>query len=146
MNNMRLELKRKALLPEYTIGDLFVDGKLFCNTLEDTVRDLNKDGDLNDAGEGKVYGQTAIPYGTYEVVITYSNRFKKQLPLLENVKGFEGIRIHPGNTKEDTHGCILVGVNSKKGMVTESKKTFDKLFSLLRDAVEMKETIFITIT
>lgn len=143
---MRLELKRKALLPEYTIGDLFVDGKLFCNTLEDTVRDLNKDGDLNDAGEGKVYGQTAIPYGTYEVVITYSNRFKKQLPLLENVKGFEGIRIHPGNTKEDTHGCILVGVNSKKGMVTESKKTFDKLFSLLRDAVEMKETIFITIT
>ena len=146
MNNMRLELKRKALLPEYTIGDLFVDGKLFCNTLEDTVRDLNKDGDLNDAGEGKVYGQTAIPYGTYEVVITYSNRFKKQLPLLENVKGFEGIRIHPGNTKEDTHGCILVGINSKKGMVTESKKTFDKLFSLLRDAVEMKETIFITIT
>ena len=146
MNNMRLELKRKALLPEYTIGDLFVNGKLFCNTLEDTVRDLNKDGDLNDAGEGKVYGQTAIPYGTYEVVITYSNRFKKQLPLLENVKGFEGIRIHPGNTKEDTHGCILVGVNSKKGMVTESKKTFDKLFSLLRDAVEMKETIFITIT
>ena len=146
MNNMRLELKRKALLPEYTIGDLFVDGKLFCNTLEDTVRDLNKDGDLNDAGEGKVYGQTAIPYGTYEVVITYSNRFKRQLPLLENVKGFEGIRIHPGNTKEDTHGCILVGVNSKKGMVTESKKTFDKLFAILRDAVEMKETIFITIT
>ena len=143
---MRLELKRKALLPEYAIGDLFVNGKLFCNTLEDTVRDLNKDGDLNDAGEGKVYGQTAIPYGTYEVVITYSNRFKKQLPLLENVKGFEGIRIHPGNTKEDTHGCILVGVNSKKGMVTESKKTFDKLFALLRDAVEMKETIFITIT
>ena len=118
---MRLELKRKALLPEYTIGALFVNGKLFCNTLEDTVRDLNQDGDLNDAGEGKVYGQTAIPYGTYEVVITYSNRFKKQLPLLENVKGFEGIRIHPGNTKEDTHGCILVGVNSQKGMVTESK-------------------------
>ena len=78
---MRLELKRKALLPEYTIGDLFIDGKLFCNTLEDTVRDLNKDGDLNDHGEGKVYGKTAIPYGTYEVVITYSNRFKKQLPL-----------------------------------------------------------------
>ena len=143
---MRLELKRKALLPEYTIGSLFINGKLFCNTLEDTVRDLNKDGDLNDAGEGKVYGQTAIPYGTYEVVITYSNRFKKQLPLLENVKGFEGIRIHPGNTKEDTHGCILVGVNSQKGMVTESKKTFDKLFTILRDAVEMKETIFITIT
>ena len=143
---MRLELKRKALLPEYTIGSLFINGKLFCNTLEDTVRDLNKDGDLNDAGEGKVYGQTAIPYGTYEVVITYSNRFKKQLPLLENVKGFEGIRIHPGNTKEDTHGCILVGVNSKKGMVTESRKTFDKLFTILRDAVEMKETIFITIT
>ena len=146
MNNMRLELKRKALLPEYTIGDLFIDGKLFCNTLEDTVRDLNKDGDLNDTGEGKVYGETAIPYGTYEVVITYSNRFKRQLPLLENVKGFEGIRIHPGSTKEDTHGCILVGVNSQKGMVTNSKKTFDKLFTLLRDAVEMKETIFITIS
>ena len=142
---MKLELKRTFLGDKYTIGSLFINDILFCNTLEDTVRDLNKDGDLNDAGEGKVYGQTAIPYGTYEVVITYSNRFKKQLPLLENVKGFEGIRIHPGNTKEDTHGCILVGVNSKKGMVTESKKTFDKLFAILRDAVEMKETIFITI-
>ena len=143
---MRLELKRKALKPTYTIGDLFVDGVFFCNVLEDVVRDLNKDGDLNDAGEAKVWGESAIPYGTYTVILTYSNRFKKVLPLLENVKGFEGIRIHPGNTAADTHGCLLVGKNTEVGKITESKATFAKLMKRLVDATEMKETIFITIT
>ena len=143
---MKLELKRKFLGEDYTIGDLYINDILFCNVLEDKVRDLNKDGDLNDAGEGKVYGETAIPYGTYTVVLTYSNRFKKVMPLLENVKGFEGIRIHNGSTKQDTLGCLLVGKNTQKGMVTESKVTFAKLMKRLVDATEMKETIFITIT
>jgi len=143
---MKLELKRKALKPTYTIGDLFVNGVFFCHVLEDVVRDLNKDGDLDDTGETKVYGESAIPYGTYTIDLTYSNRFKKILPLLENVKGFEGIRIHPGNIAADTHGCLLVGVNSEIGKITNSKATFDKLMIKLVDAHEMKETILITIS
>ena len=120
---MNLRLERVSLQPTYTIGRLYVDDKYFCDTLEDTVRP---------PGE-KVYGQTAIPFGTYKVSITYSNRFKRLLPILENVPMFSGIRIHPGNTSADTHGCILVGVNDKKGEIHQSKATFDKLFDLLKD-------------
>lgn len=143
---MKLELKRKALKETYTIGDLFVNGVFFCNVLEDKVRDLNHDGDLDDKGEGKVYGESAIPYGTYQIDITYSDRFKRLLPILENVKGFAGIRIHPGNSAVDTHGCLLVGKNTEIGKVTESKKTFDNLFAKLAAAHEAKETIYITIS
>lgn len=143
---MKLELKRKALMNTYTIGDLFVNDVFFSNVLEDKVRDFNKDGDLNDSGETKVYGETAIPYGIYTIDLTYSNRFKKILPLIENVKGFEGIRIHPGNTAVDTHGCLLVGNNTEKGKVTDSRKVFEKLMIRLVDAHEMKETITIKIS
>ena len=143
---MKLELKRKALMDTYTIGDLFVNDVFFSNVLEDKVRDFNKDGDLNDSGETKVYGETAIPYGIYTIDLTYSNRFKKILPLIENVKGFEGIRIHPGNTAVATHGCLLVGNNTEKGKVTDSRKVFEKLMIRLVDAHEMKETITIKIS
>ena len=143
---MKLELKRKALMDTYTVGDLFINDVFFCNILEDKVRDFNKDGDLNDSGETKVYGETAIPYGIYTIDLTYSNRFKKILPLIENVKGFEGIRIHPGNTAVDTHGCLLVGNNTEKGKVTDSRKVFEKLMIRLVDAHEMKETITIKIS
>ena len=143
---MKLELKRKALMDTYTMGDLFVNDVFFSNVLEDKVRDFNKDGDLNDSGETKVYGETAIPYGIYTIDLTYSNRFKKILPLIENVKGFEGIRIHPGNTAVDTHGCLLVGNNTEKGKVTDSRKVFEKLMARLVDAHEMKETITIKIS
>lgn len=131
---MEFVLIRKYLGDTYTIGHLYIDGIFFCNILEDKVRDTNKDGDLNDVGEQKVYGQTAIPYGTYKIIITMSNRFKRRLPLLVNVPGFEGIRIHPGNTQVDTHGCLLPGVNTEKGKVTSSKDTFDRLFKLMEDS------------
>jgi hypothetical protein len=143
---LKLELKRTAKKDTYTIGKLYLNGEYFCDTLEDKDRDLNKDGDLNDAGEGKVYGETAIPYGTYTVVLTMSARFKKVLPLIENVKHFSGIRIHPGNSAADSHGCVLVGKNSEVGKVTNSKATFEKLMVRLVDASEMKETITITIS
>ena len=143
---MKLELKRKALMDTYTVGDLFINDVFFSNVLEDKVRDFNKDGDLNDSGETKVYGKTAIPYGTYTIDLTYSNRFKKILPLIEDVPGFEGIRIHSGNSAEDSSGCLLCGNNTEKGKVTDSRKVFEKLMIRLVDAHEMKETITIKIS
>jgi len=99
---------------------------------------------LDEIKAGKVHGKTAIPSGTYQVAITFSNRFKKYLPLLINVPGFEGIRIHPGNTAADTEGCLLPGEFRNHNQVTNSKKAFTKLFEKLK-AVEKKEKITITI-
>ena len=112
---MKLKLQRIFKAETYTIGKLFIDGVYFCDTLEDKVRDV------------KIKGITAIPAGKYKVKITMSNRFKKLMPLLIDVPNFEGIRIHSGNTSEDTEGCILVGKNSETGKVTNSRNTFEKL-------------------
>ena len=130
----------------YTISRLYVNGKLFgCNALEDTDRGLNQKMDLDEIKNKKVYGQTAIPIGSYECVYTYSNRFKKMLPLLLNVKGFEGIRIHSGNSSKDTEGCILVGLNLKKGMVLNSREWTNKLVSKMKEAWNRKERVIIVI-
>lgn len=132
---MEIVLQRNTYTNDSTIGELtFGDKKVF--TLEDKVRDINKDGDLDDKGEAKVYGETAIPCGTYQIVITYSNRFKKPLPLLMNVKGFEGIRIHPGNTKADTHGCILLGLNKQSNMITDSRSAMSIFMPWLSKALK----------
>lgn len=119
---MRLNLKRRYLGPEYTIGSLFINGKYLCDTIEDTVRDLNRDGDLLDVGEGKLYGETAIPFGDYKIELSMSPKFKRLLPMILNVNHFTGIRIHRGNTAKDSHGCILPGENKRKGMVLNSTK------------------------
>ena len=110
---MILTLKRIALRDTYTIGKLYIDDVYFCDTLEDKVRDLNKNG-IFDNGEVKVKGQTAIPYGEYEVVWAYSPRFKKFTPRLLNVNSFSGVLIHAGNDSTDTDGCILVGQNKQE--------------------------------
>ncbi len=130
---MKLTLKRIALRSTYTIGRLYIDGNYFCDTLEDTVRDLNKNGKF-DNGEKKVYGKTAIPYGTYEIKWTYSPRFKKYTPQLMNVPSFSGIRIHAGNSSTDTEGCLLLGQNKKVGMVLNSKATIAKFYPIIKDA------------
>ena len=105
---MNILVKRVALKPTYTIGHMYIDGKYVCDTLEDTVRDLNKNGKF-DNGEVKIKGQTAIPYGTCEVIWNYSPRFKRYTPRLLNVNSFDGVLIHAGNTAKDTEGCILLG-------------------------------------
>lgn len=134
---MKLLLQRIAQTPEYTIGRLYIDDKVFCNTLEDPVRDLPK--------EQKIMHKTAIPEGTYKVVVNRSPRFKRDLPLLLDVPYFEGIRIHRGNTAKDTSGCILVGINSKKGMVLESTKYEVELTNILKKAQQNGDTITIEI-
>lgn len=134
---MKLRVERLWKKPAYTVGRLFVDGKFFCNTLEDTVRDLSN--------EKKVYGKTAIPYGEYKVVYNWSPKFGRNLPRLLNVPAFEGILIHPGNTADDSAGCILVGKNTEVGRLTESRYTSDKLNVLIEDAQRRGESITIGI-
>lgn len=126
--NCKITVKRDTYNPKNTLGKLYINDVFFCETLEDVVRDINKDGDLDDAGETKVYGETAIPSGAYKMIINMSNRFKKEMPLLLNVKGFDGIRIHSGNTEADTHGCILVGLTrTKDNKIGQSQLAFSKL-------------------
>ena len=134
---MILTLKRKYFKEEYTIGDLYLNGKWFCNTIEDKDRGLNDAMELKTIQREKIYGVTAIPTGRYKVSITYSSKYKKKMPLLENVKGFYGIRIHSGNTAKDSLGCIIVGENKKKGMVINSRVTYNKLMDILKDEKEI---------
>lgn len=152
---MKLTLKRIALRNTYTIGKLYIDSHYFCDTCEDKVRDLNKDGDLNDVGEGKVYAKTAIPYGTYEVTLKVkSPKFSQKtsyawckgyLPRLLNVPHFEGILIHAGNTSEHSAGCILVGENKVVGGLINSMETCKKLYAVLKEYSDKGEKITITI-
>ena len=112
---MKMTLTRKIKTDESTIGELSIDGKFECFTLEDPVRDH------------KIKDRTAIPAGTYEVVITHSPRFKKDMPRLLDVPNFEGILIHVGNTAKDTEGCILVGKGKAVNMITSSKDAYAAL-------------------
>jgi hypothetical protein len=128
---MQLKLERLQLDPDVTIGSLSIDGDWECWTLEDVVR----------ADGLKVWGETAIPAGHYTVDITRSPRFKRDLPLLLNVKGFEGIRIHPGNTADDTQGCVLVGMDRHGKSIGRSRLAFEALFGKLRQAKQRGEPI-----
>ena len=141
---MQLRLERLWPKPTYTVGRLYVDGQLFCNTLEDKVADLNRNG-VFDGTDKKVPGETAIPYGTYRVFYGWSPRFGRNLPRLLNVTAFEGILIHPGNTAEDSAGCILVGKNTEVGRLTQSRYYSDELNKLIDAAQRRGENITIEI-
>lgn len=134
MGIMRLTLVRIANRPTYCIGKLYIDGKWFCDTIEDTDRGLCDEMSEKEILERKVKGETAIPTGIYQVLITYSPKYKKQMPLINNVKGYSGIRIHSGNTSKDTEGCLIVGKNKEVGKVLESRITYNALFKRLQQA------------
>lgn len=142
---MKIQLIRKYRKTDYTIGQLFINNQYFSDTLEDTDRGLKDSMSLEEIRRIKVFGSTCIPYGTYKVTITYSPKFKKNLPLINNVKGFDGIRIHSGNTSSDTQGCILLGFNKVKGKVINSKDTIDKFINLVQKAIDIGEQITIHI-
>jgi hypothetical protein len=130
---MKLDLIRKEFTEISTIGDLLIDGIFYCYTLEDMYR------------EKKIKGVTAIPYGKYEVIINFSNRFQKPMPLLLNVKGFDGIRIHSLNTSDQTGGCIGVGFVKGINYIGQSRKAFNELMPILRKALKTGK-VFIEIT
>ena len=134
---MKIEVNRIFKASNYTIGELSVNNNYVCDTLEDKVR---VDGE-------KVYAETAIPTGTYTLVLSYSNRFKKVMPEILNVPNFSGIRIHCGNSSEDTEGCLLVCKwdGKTENWISDSKNSYNKLYPLLEEAFNKKENITITI-
>ena len=138
---MKLHLQRTERGDRYTMGRLAIDGEPFCDTLEPTDRHLDA---ITMRPEQKLYGQTAIPTGSYPVVLTYSPRFKRTLPLLKNIPHFEGIRIHPGNSAADSAGCILVGRQTTSGRLTDSRQTMRQLMTTLTHRSQEQE-ISITI-
>ena len=148
---MRIRIDRAWCKDSYTISRVFIngvrfgDGKKWCSVLEDTDRGLTQSMSVEEIKKLKVYGQTAIPRGIYEVQITYSPKFKRMLPILRDVKGFSGIRIHPGNTPSDSLGCLLPGVNDTVGRVSNSVYWFNLLFARIQEAEKSGEKIMIEI-
>ena len=134
MGIMRLTLVRIANRPTYCIGKLYIDGVYFSDTIEDTDRGLDDKMDEKEILKRKIKGETAIPTSIYPIQITYSPKYKKMMPLLLNVKGYSGIRIHSGNTAKDTEGCLIVGKNKEVGKVLESRITYNALFRKLMQA------------
>ena len=142
---MEIRVKRIARKDGYTIGKMYINGAYFCDTLEDTDRGLKDTMQVNEILAKKIKAQTAIPTGKYDVILTFSPRFKRVLPLLLNVKCYEGVRIHAGNTAEDTEGCLLVGENKERGKVINSRATLEKLMSVLLECEKRKEKVTILI-
>ena len=126
---MTFHLKRIHLADNFTVGQLFLNEDLICYTLEDKVREVEG----MPVATWKVPKQTAIPQGEYPLSITFSNRFQKDLPILENVEGFIGVRIHTGNSPLDTEGCILVGMSwdGSSGWIADSREAFKLLMPLI---------------
>lgn len=129
---MNLLLCRHTLTTDVSLGDLYINGALFCHTLEDAYRE---------PGQRKVPGHTAIPVGRYKVNLTWSPRFKVIMPLLEGDEKFQknwsGVRIHPGNSKDDTEGCILVGFTIRDNRLERSLAAYQSLVAQLTGAKDV---------
>ena len=148
---MEILVKRIAKKSKYTIGKMYIDGQYICDTLEDADRGLNQNMSLEEIKNKKVYGETAVPTGTYKGDMnTVSPKFKSRtwakpyggkLPRLVLVPGYDGVLIHPGNKAEDTLGCILVGENKAVGQVLNSQVTFKKIMSILTKGTNITITI-----
>ena len=153
---MELLVDRKWKKEAYTIGRLYINGVFFCNTLEDRDRGLKQTDSLATIQSKKVYGETAIPTGTYNIRMDikspkysllswYKNLCKGFMPRLENVPGWSGILIHPLNSPDQTLGCLGVGKNTQVGKLTDSKNTFAKLYKKMKAAYDKGEKITIEI-
>lgn len=147
---MIIELNTIFKGDKYTISKLYIDGKYYCDTIEDTVRDLPLECPYTSRGQScrcneKIYSETAIPAGTYKVIVTMSNKFGRELPLLVDVPHFLGIRIHKGNTSKDSSGCIIVGENKVKGTVINSTKYEIDITKKIKEAIANGENVEIIV-
>lgn len=153
---MELTLKRIAKRDTYTIGKLYINGEYFCDTIEDKDRGLKQSMSLAEIKQKKIKHQTAIPTGTYKVTLNvispkysskpwYVNLCGAKMPRLLNIPGYDGVLIHPGNTANDTSGCLVVGKNTVVGKVTESRVVFKALYAKLKAANDKGDGITITI-
>ena len=142
---MEIKLIRKYYQAKYTIGRLYVNNRFFSDCLEPPSLHLTERSALGTILIAKYKEYRAIPTGRYRILITRSRRFGRWLPLLLNVKGFEGIRIHAGNKPEDTKGCILPGFNRRKGYVLDSTRCVLTLVKMMTEAMEKGEKVFVTV-
>lgn len=139
---LHMRIKRAHLGPGYCVGRLHVDNEFQCFTLEDEVREI----ETKPCAEWKIPGRTAIPRGTYQVTVNFSNRFKRVMPLLLEVPCFEGIRIHPGNNSANTDGCILVGKNWDGGdWISNSQAAYIDLMHKIQGALREGKHIYLEI-
>jgi hypothetical protein len=136
---VNLKLCREIFTEESTTGELFIDGEFYCFTLED------RDRYLEITPNEKIYGRSAIPRGIYNIVIDHSPKFQRRLPHILNVPGFLGVRIHPGNTPEDTEGCILVGEKRDENIITGSVAVFNPLMERIDHALSLNEPVSIEV-
>lgn len=136
--SMEIVIKRVAFRQTYTVGHLYIDHKLFCDTLEPHS--------INWAVETKIPGRTAIPEGTYGIALALSMKFHRFMPYLVGIPEFQGVMFHWGNYPKHTAGCILVGDNTDVGKLFNSRKIFMKLYSLIEEAVKKGEKVMVHIT
>lgn len=153
---MDIKVKRIFKGDKYTIGNLYINDKFVCDTIEDVDRGLRQNMDKLEISKLKIQDQTAIPTGKYKVTLSvqspsfskkpyYLNFCNGYLPRLENVPGFSGILIHRGVDQNHSSGCIIVGYNTIKGKVTNSQKAFETIYNMLKEADDNEENIYITI-
>jgi hypothetical protein len=145
IDKLNIEVARLYPRDGYVIGKMYIDGEYFCDTLEDTDRGLTSDMPLEEIKRIKVYGQTAIPTGTYKVSVQYWAKHKINVPYLHDVPGYSGILIHSGSSNADTLGCILVGKNTAKGRLTNGSQYMHALTRKCADAIRAGIPVRITI-
>ena len=143
---VQFNLIRKYFTEYSTIGELFLDGKFISFILEDKDRGLDSAWTMERIKNEKIHGRTAIPLGQYKIIWNHSERFGKDMPLLLNVKGYAGVRIHAGNRPEDTLGCLIPGMTMSTDNVSQSKDATMKIWNIIKIASDSKQEIFIKIT
>lgn len=142
---LHFTLIRKYRKEAYTIGQLFENGAFLCNTIEDRDRGLNNNMSASAILKIKVPGETAIPTGTYRLDVNESPKFKRDLIEIVGVPGYSGVRIHKGNTAQDSAGCVIPGINTEKGKVTDSTKYEEMLTRKVKAAIAKNDDCFLTI-
>lgn len=145
MEILKITVERKYYKENYTIGNMFIDGVWFCNTLEDKDRGLNQSLSLSQNKKLKVYSQTAIPKGIYNVTVVYWAKHRINVPFLHDVPAFTGILIHNGVNQNYTEGCILVGLNTIKGQLTSGKKYMVELTNIIQEAIKNGKKVMIEV-